>query len=60
VKAYLGDAVYADFDGHHVVLTTENGLETTNTIYLVPDVLVALQQFLEGHAHRTDVEEQSR
>ena len=24
-KQYLGDSVYAQFDGYHVILTTENG-----------------------------------
>ena len=41
-KRYLGDGVYAAFDGHCVVLTTENGIETTNEIILEPEVLVAL------------------
>jgi len=38
-KKYLGDAVYFDFDGYHVVLTTENGISATNTICLEPEVL---------------------
>lgn len=41
-KTYLGDGVYAHHDGYHVVLTTENGIETTNTIALEPEVLHAL------------------
>ena len=43
-RQYLGDSVYADFDGFHVVLTTENGLpgDPSNTIYLDPHVLAAL------------------
>ena len=38
MKQYIGDSVYADFDGYHVVLTTENGLPTdpSNTIYIEP------------------------
>lgn len=47
-KRYLGDAVYVDFDGWHLVLTTENGIETTNTIYLEPDVVLALREYLQG------------
>lgn len=44
-KEYLGDGVYvdicSDFPGG-VVLTTENGIEPTNTIYLEPRVIKAL------------------
>lgn len=42
LKSYLGDAVYADFDGYHIVLTTENGIEATNTIMLEPSVVAGL------------------
>ena len=45
-KTYLGDAVYVDFDGWHIVLTTEDGISTTNEIFLEPEVIVALQQYL--------------
>ena len=44
-KVYLGDGVYADFDGYHIVLTTEDGIETTNTIYLEAAVLNALNRY---------------
>lgn len=46
VKAYLGDSVYADFDGHDVVLTTENGMGPSNTIVLEPEVMTALKRWL--------------
>lgn len=46
-KEYLGDAVYCEFDGHHVVLTAENGISTTNTIWLEPDVLGRLEDFVK-------------
>jgi hypothetical protein len=45
-KQYLGDAVYADFDGYHVVLTTEDGIRATNRICLDPDVLKALDRYV--------------
>lgn len=47
-KEYLGDGVYVliDEDGR-IVLTTENGLETTNTIYLEPEVVKNLIEYLE-------------
>lgn len=44
-KAYLGDGAYVDFDGYHIVLTTENGIEETNRICLEPEVLVALDRY---------------
>ena len=47
-KVYLGDGVYAEADTLMVKLTTENGIETTNTIYLQPDVLEALNRFVHA------------
>lgn len=44
-KTYLGDAVYAEYDGFHIVLTTENGYETTNRICLDPSVLSTLDLY---------------
>lgn len=41
-KIYLGDSVYADFDGYHIILTTNNGFGATNTIALDPHVFYAL------------------
>lgn len=42
-KHYLGDGVYLDEDDSGwLVLTTENGIEATNTIYLDLDVAKAL------------------
>lgn len=46
-KVYLGDSVYAEYDGYHVVLTTENGFGPTNTIYLEEGVLEALNAYVE-------------
>ena len=49
MKTYLGDSVYADFDGYGVTLTTENGLinDPSNTIYLQPEVVAVLNLFLK-------------
>ena len=47
LKQYLGDSVYADFDGYHVVLTTENGGFPTNKIMLEPDLLINLNRYCE-------------
>ncbi len=39
-KVYLGDSVYARFDGYHIILTTENGYpdDPRNQIALEPSV----------------------
>lgn len=46
-KAYLGDAVYASFDGYNIILETSNGLRATNTIYLDPMVFSELVKHVE-------------
>lgn len=46
-KQYLGDGCYADFDGFAVVLTTEDGIRATNTVYLEPEVLSALFRYVD-------------
>jgi hypothetical protein len=46
-KTYLGDGVYAEWTGFDVVLTTENGIATTNTIMLEPDMVARLASWLE-------------
>jgi hypothetical protein len=51
-KIYLGDAVYADCDGYHIVLTTEDGVSTTNRICLEPSVWVALLRYVNHLAQR--------
>lgn len=47
-KSYLGDGIYADFDGYQIVLTTENGLCTTNIVYLEPSVYQALLRYVDN------------
>lgn len=46
LKSYLGDAVYVEFDGYSVVLTTSNGLANTNTIFMEPVVREAFKNWL--------------
>lgn len=45
MKEYLGDAVYAEWDGYYIKLTTEDGIQATNTIYLEPEVVDAFEKF---------------
>jgi len=47
-KTYLGDGVYAEWDGLGLTLTTENGIATTNRIVLEPAELIALLTYLRG------------
>jgi hypothetical protein len=46
-KTYLGDGVYVDHDGYHLVLTTEDGNPEgpSNIIYLEPEVMDGLIKF---------------
>ena len=41
---YLGDGVYASFDGYHIVLTAN--IPTTDTIYLDSHVAEALVEYI--------------
>jgi hypothetical protein len=41
-KEYIGDGVYIEFDGYQLVLTAEDGIRATNTIYLEPAVMIGL------------------
>jgi response regulator of citrate/malate metabolism len=45
MNIYLGDSVYAGFDGFNIVLTTNNGEGATNVIFLEPFVLIALDLY---------------
>ena len=47
-KQYLGDGVYVDYDGLHIVLTAEDGGQTIHTIYLDPEVWAALENYVRG------------
>lgn len=48
-KEYLGDSVYAAWDGNGVILTTENGLpgDPSNEIYIEDQVWKALKKFVD-------------
>lgn len=54
-KEYLGDGVYAEYNGFEIVLTTENGIAVTNEIVMEPQVINAFLSYIEGlkaRAHR--------
>lgn len=45
-KQYLGDGVYASFDGYQICLTTDYGVGAVDIIYLEPSVWSALQRYV--------------
>lgn len=47
LKQYIGDGVYADFDGYAIVLTTEDGISVQNTVVLEPQVWRSLVEYVE-------------
>ena len=49
-KVYLEDAVYVVHDGYGLVLTTEDGIRATNTIYLEPEVVQSLLDYVSALA----------
>jgi len=42
---YLGDSVYAEFDGYQIWIYTSNGYSKENMIALEPSVLRALNDY---------------
>jgi len=46
-QKYLGDGLYAGFDGWHVVLSNGSGKE-----YLEPEVIEAFELYLTQHEER--------
>lgn len=47
MKEYLGDGCYVSWDGQALTLTTENGIDVTNTIVLEPEVYAALNRYVD-------------
>lgn len=48
-KTYLGDGLYVNFDGYQLMVSAENGVVATDTVYMEPNVLVALLRFAGQH-----------
>jgi hypothetical protein len=54
MKTYLGDGVYAEVDElDRIVLTTENGICATNTIYVENEVWGKLIELAIANGHLT-------
>lgn len=46
-KTYIGDSVYAEFNGYGIVLTTENGNGASNRIILEPQIWQSLKEWVD-------------
>lgn len=53
MKTYLGDAVYAEMTEIGVRLTTEDGINVTNEIFLEPGVVASLLEYLKQEGMTT-------
>ena len=47
-KIYIGDGVYAEYDSYQIKLTSENGIEVLDTIYLEPRTFENLIEYNES------------
>jgi len=45
--AYLGDGLYADFDGYQIELYASNGVRKTNQVYLDSSTLQAFLNYVD-------------
>lgn len=43
---YLGDGLYADYDGYQIRLYASNGIETSNQVFLEPNVVDAFLSYI--------------
>lgn len=47
IEEYLGDGLYARYNGHQIALMANSHISPTDTVYLDPDVFASLQRFVE-------------
>jgi len=45
MEEYIGDGVYASYDGYHIVLKTLGSLGPSNKIHLEPPVMQRLKEY---------------
>ena len=53
-KEYLGDSVYALFDGYNMTLYLDNGYGPKSQIVLEPEVMNAFLNFVERLKYKQD------
>ena len=46
-KIYLGDGVYAEYDGYYIRLTAEDGINVQAVIYLEDTTAAALKNYIK-------------
>lgn len=46
-RTYLGDGLYAEYDGYQFMLAANNGISDTDVVYLDPSVLAALMSYVQ-------------
>lgn len=46
-KRFLGDSVYAGFDGMHIVLYTDNGYGPENVIYILDTLVPVVRDYFD-------------
>jgi len=44
---YLGDGLYASYDGYQIELYAYDGISKTNIVFLEPAVLQAFEEYVE-------------
>lgn len=59
-KEYLGDSVYVDIESGMLKLTTENGMDASNTIYMEPFVYLALADYWERKTAQAKAEREQQ
>jgi hypothetical protein len=47
-QVYIGDSVYMSYDGFSFIIYTNNGLGPENVIYLEPEVVSSMLQFIKN------------
>jgi hypothetical protein len=47
MREYLGDSVYAEFDGYEIKLALNNGLDDHTVIVLEPEVIARMNAFIK-------------
>lgn len=46
-RQYLGDGLYVEWNGERIILSAENGISATDTIYLDGDTWAALVDYID-------------
>jgi hypothetical protein len=58
-KTYLGDGLYAEYDGYQIELYASNGVTKTNIVYLDSHVLHAFLNWIEALKENKDEMEET-